>query len=280
MRETKLIIVEGIWGSGKTTTAQNIQKKLLNRGKNHELFVEGNLKHPADFDGVAYLSGNEYRELTKLFPNYVRVIGKYTEEEGGYQLVHYKKLLQENNEVNQEFTSYISQFDVYDGNLSMETHIHVVLSQWRKFVENAKVSDNIWIFECCFLQNPLTAMLAKYNATDDTIKNYIQTLAKTIEPLNPTVIYLYQTNINETFDKACQERSLEWVDGVTHYVTSQGYGKAAGLAGKSGTVAWLEKRKQLELEVLTVLPFESFIIETSDQNWSRIDIGIEQFLSL
>ncbi len=273
-------MVEGIWGSGKTITAQIIQKKLLNRRKKHELFLEGNLKHPADYDGVGYLNIDEYEELTRKYQDFGTIIRNYTEEREGNRLVYYKRMVQENHDVPPEVTSFVSQFDVYDGNLPIETHMNLVLSKWKEFAEIAKETDKIWTFECCFLQNPMTAMLAKYNATDEVIKIYMQALAEIIAPLDPALIYLYQDDIKKTFEKACHERPIEWVNGVTHYVTSQGYGKAEGLEGSLGTIAWLEKRKQLELEVLSILPFESLIMDNSDQNWNRINKEIDQLLNL
>jgi len=42
---TKLVIVEGLPGSGKTTTASAIHEVLTNNYISSELFLEGNLDH-------------------------------------------------------------------------------------------------------------------------------------------------------------------------------------------------------------------------------------------
>lgn len=52
----KLIIVEGLPGSGKSTTAQIIYDILKEKGISTEFYCEGNYNHPADFDGVAYFN--------------------------------------------------------------------------------------------------------------------------------------------------------------------------------------------------------------------------------
>ncbi|WP_291569267.1 zeta toxin family protein [Clostridium sp. UBA4548] len=45
--ENKLILVEGIPGAGKTTTARIIKERLISEGKNVILYEEG-MSHPAD----------------------------------------------------------------------------------------------------------------------------------------------------------------------------------------------------------------------------------------
>lgn len=52
--ENKLILVEGIPGAGKTTTARRIKKKIMSEGKNVILYEEG-MSHPADMAWNAYL---------------------------------------------------------------------------------------------------------------------------------------------------------------------------------------------------------------------------------
>ncbi|MGQ0518173.1 hypothetical protein ACT453_52205, partial [Bacillus sp. D-CC] len=51
----KLIIVEGLPGFGKSTTAKLINEILSQNKIEVELFLEGNLNHPADYDGVSSL---------------------------------------------------------------------------------------------------------------------------------------------------------------------------------------------------------------------------------
>ncbi|WP_018753592.1 hypothetical protein [Paenibacillus sanguinis] len=53
-RATRLILVEGLPGSGKTMTAQMIHQLYEETGWPSRLFLEGNGEHPADYEGVAY----------------------------------------------------------------------------------------------------------------------------------------------------------------------------------------------------------------------------------
>lgn len=60
---TKLIIVEGLPGFGKSTTAKLINEILSQNKSEVELFLEGNLNHPADYDGVSCFNKFEFDRL-------------------------------------------------------------------------------------------------------------------------------------------------------------------------------------------------------------------------
>ena len=63
MHNSRLILVEGIPGSGKTSTATFIQKWLDEHGFANRLYLEGDLDHPADYELVAYFPRAEYQQF-------------------------------------------------------------------------------------------------------------------------------------------------------------------------------------------------------------------------
>ena len=60
---TKLIMVEGIPGSGKSSTARFITESLQSQGIQHELFLEGDFDHPADCESMACFTQATFNEL-------------------------------------------------------------------------------------------------------------------------------------------------------------------------------------------------------------------------
>lgn len=51
----RLYLIEGLPGSGKTTTAEALTYLLQEQQTDTRLHIEGDLNHPADYESVAYL---------------------------------------------------------------------------------------------------------------------------------------------------------------------------------------------------------------------------------
>ncbi len=60
MTPCKLVLVEGIPGPGKTTTATFVKRLLDRHDVPSRLFCEGDLDHPADFESVAHFDGPDF----------------------------------------------------------------------------------------------------------------------------------------------------------------------------------------------------------------------------
>jgi hypothetical protein len=67
MSPPKLILLEGIPGSGKFSAGEFVQGLLQRQGLAVRFWREGDFDHPADFEGVAGLSEGYYRELLARF---------------------------------------------------------------------------------------------------------------------------------------------------------------------------------------------------------------------
>lgn len=93
--------------------------------------------------------------------------------------------------------------------------------------------------------------------------NYVSTLSKIIEKLNPVLFYVEQDDLEFSFKKAFNERTKEWSTGFIEYYTNQGYGKAHGYKGLEGTLKVLEARRALEREIFDRLKLKKEIINNS-----------------
>ncbi|MDT0160983.1 hypothetical protein [Bacillus sp. AG4(2022)] len=259
--KTKLILVEGLPGFGKSTTARYTKEILDEAGLETRLFLEGNLDHPADYDGVAYAAEAEMEKLLKEAGGQGELIKQYTIKKNGYYLVLYEKMKRKYPDAFPEgLLDPIIRTDIYE--LPMKLHMELMEASWLSFAEEAN-GDAVYIFECCFIQNPLTIGMIKYNEPANEIMAYVKRLGETIKELDPLLIYLEQDDPESAFRKAVKERPAEWFEGFAEYYTGQGYGLSRGWKGLEGTLKVLEARKQLELDTMKQLDLKKAVVNNS-----------------
>lgn len=246
----KLIIVEGLPGSGKSTAAQQVNDNLNSKGIDSELFLEGNLNHPADFDGVAYFSSEEFTMLlnthyeSREILNSIKVKHPHLD---GFLFPYRKAVETEQIIFKYELLQDIMKNDIYE--LPIDLHIVLMLHRWNDFVANYVKEDKVVVFECCFIQNPVTVTMIKNNCRKEITTSYISKLAELIMPLEPLLIYVEQDDIKKSFLKTTSERPSEWLDGFTDYYTNQGFGLAHSLMGLDGIIEVLKARSDFEMEI-------------------------------
>lgn len=250
--KTKLIMVEGLPGFGKSTTSRMIYDILTERNIETRLVMEGDVDHPADYEGTACLTEEEFGRLLQAAGSFKEILIERTAKKGSWNLIPYQKL---KNEYGTSFPDdlyhSLSKQDIYE--LPLDLNRRFITERWEAFAEQALQEPAVMIFECCFIQNPVTVGMVKYDAPDDQVMDYVLGLEKAILGLNPVLFYIEQDNLEYAFRKAIRERPGAWSTGFIHYYTQQGYSKQRGLEGVEGTLEVLEARRRLEYRILDSL---------------------------
>jgi tRNA uridine 5-carbamoylmethylation protein Kti12 len=128
----KLIIVEGLPGSGKSTAARQVFEILSNKGINSELYSEGDFNHPADFDGIAHFNNEEFNILVKNHSESNDILNKIKIKYFNGYLMPYRKAVEEQQiTFENKLFSDITKNDIYE--LPIELHIELILSRWNDF---------------------------------------------------------------------------------------------------------------------------------------------------
>lgn len=279
MARTKLILLEGVPGSGKSSAGSFLQAQLERAGLPVRFWREGDFDHPADFEGIACLNTTQYRSFIARHPEHAKLLEEQLTVRCGDHLIKYRKLQDLHPEqIPTRLIVELSGYDVYDG-LPMKEYCRLALQRWHEFQFSAVRSDEITILECCFLQNPLTLMLARHNADPDLARVQVENISRIVEPLTPLVIYLKPRDVRAALLHAREQRPREWADFVIWYLTGQAYGTAHHLQGYEGVIQFYEMRQALEVDLLRGLPIRSLVVEHAGTEWDDRYREIMAFVS-
>ncbi|MCM3089995.1 MULTISPECIES: hypothetical protein [unclassified Cytobacillus] len=271
--DTKLILIEGLPGSGKSTTAALAYEVLRQQGIDAEVYFEGDLSHPADFESVAYLTNEEWQHLLEEFYTFRELIlQKSILEDDGF-LLPYKKL---GSNMPDSFYDRVFKHDIYE--LPLDQNMKLITQKWASFARHAESSNKVHIFECCFIQNPVTVGMIKYGAPKSKIQDYVLALESSVKKLNPLLIYINQDDLDYSFNRAIKERPKSWSEGFMHYYTQQGYGLKNNLSGEEGTIKVLKARRQAEEEILNSLSIQKAVLNNSGYDKSSHRAALEKLL--
>jgi cytidylate kinase len=84
--KNRLILIEGIPGSGKSTMAGKLKAYLDSKDIPAKVYIEGDL-HPADLSWCAYLTLDEYHEILDSYPEHKDSIIRHTLLEGEHAIL-------------------------------------------------------------------------------------------------------------------------------------------------------------------------------------------------
>lgn len=265
----RLILVEGIPGSGKTTIAQRIAG-FLSDYKPTNFYQEGDA-HPADLAWCACIPKERFEEIIDQFPTYEQQMKQHMYEEDGYFIVPYTRFPIEDK----AFYQRMEDCEVYNKRVGFKVFSRLHRNKWKRFAKETESKDGYTVFECAFLQNHINELLLYHNKTEDEIEQYLIELIGTVKELDPVLIYLNQPNVRETIRRVSDVRidekgNKDWMEMVIFYTETCPYGKQQGLKGFDGMVELFKARKKIELKVIEQLPIETHIINNPDYNWDEV----------
>lgn len=274
----KLILVEGLPGSGKSTTAKTIHAILTNQNIDAQLFCEGSLAHPADFEGVAWFGVEDFNDLKKNHSSFSDVLDEMKVENDEGVFIPYRRLVEEKRApLDDALLHHLSRNDVYE--LPLERHIELIAARWEAFVRAFIDCDHVVIFECCFIQNPVTVTMIRDGELREMTRRYIGRLADIIRPLDPLLVYVEQDCIEQSFRKAIAERPEEWIKGFETYYTGQGYGLQHNFKGIEGVIQVLKERRTVERAICESLELDCRRINNSSFDQGELEKQLHFVLS-
>lgn len=265
MPKSNLYIIEGLPCSGKSLTSKYVSDVLKSHGKNVIYVDEGTGNHPADYEFHSFISKKSLSEFSEQEQKII--LGCSEQKCDGYIVAL--------SALSGELFEKALKYKIYDF-LDWNTEKNIMLEKWREFSKSG--TDSIYVFNCCLLQNPMCETMMRFGFDIQTSKEYIMKICDIIKPLNPSVIYLANSNIEQSIRKAVPERGMEWLNNVIEYHINGGYGKSKELKGFDGYISCLEERQKRELQILDNLPVHSLVIKNAQADWNHSYDKIQDFI--
>lgn len=259
--KTKLFLVEGLSGSGKSTFAQRIAGFYKNHGAITELYNEGGA-HPTDLAWNAYIPVETLDSVLVPYAHLREEIDRHTRIEVGHAIISYTQVKTDM----QSFYSAMESWEVYDSRVPFEVFEGLHRKRWSAFGRQAQKRNVITVFECAFLQNHINELMLYRLAELEEMKRYFSALIETVLALSPVLVYISLPSVRETIECVAEQRE-GWLEGMIHYTEQTPYGKRYKLKGLDGLVQALEARKAMELEIVKSLPIQAIVLEDSNYDW-------------
>lgn len=204
--KTKVIFVEGLPGSGKSSTAQFIAHQLQRNNTAAQWYFEMGMENPADYCFEACLNEKEYKNLISKFSLYGSILDSVVEKKNDKYFIKYILLERMYKDIlPEELIDEIAKYDIKDREAEIYTELGLL--KWEEFNSFAKNTNQVTVLESNFLQGPTVELLLRDKSKAE-IKDYIHNIYKRIKDLNPALIYFYQKDI-DTSTRKMLERDLQ-----------------------------------------------------------------------
>ena len=258
----RLIIVEGLPCSGKSTTSKYIADRI-----GAVFYDEGSGDHPTDYEFHAFI---ENREINSFSPEEQLLIKQNAVSKATGYIIPLHLF-------SGELFDKLLQYKIYDF-LPWETESPIMLDKWKEFISAVKPNER-YVFNCVLLQNPMCETMMRFGFDIQKSSEYINSICEIIRPLDPFIVYLHNDNIRDSIENTVSERGTDWLNSVIDYHCNGAYGKAEKLIGLDGIIKALEERQRRETEILRSLNVQYMIINNPNENWNKTYSRIIQELN-
>ncbi|KEO81822.1 hypothetical protein [Tumebacillus flagellatus] len=275
MIKTKCICLEGIPGSGKSTTSGLVALQAERNGANVTWFHEVARWHPVNLFRKAALSPEEFQGVCRGLSEHVRGrVEAASTRRGTYHVVDLDVLRRSGG---QDARDALEPYDVWTW--PNERDRAFALELWQAMVEEYRDKDEVIILDASLFQYPIYGMLWEQTPRDE-IKAYVHQLLAILEPLNPVLIHLYQADSEQLIEKLLRIRGDAWVDHIVERDRERPYYKNSDVPGRERMRQFhLELRERMQ-EMFEETPFRKLGIENSAGEFARYDRQVLEFLEL
>ena len=202
----RLILLEGLPGTGKTTNSYRLYEQLTRNGRDVRWLHEVSQPHPTLFFSEACMTKEEYRLFIEKYPEAAKMLSNIAEIRATTVGIDY--LTAARRMPGQEKSAWyqeLLQYDVMD--FPLDRYEPVAYEKWEAFVNAALQDDTIYILDSSIFQYQIFTYLLN-GAEYPRLAAFVRSIMKMIRPLCPALIYLYRENTEDSIAFIQKQRGL------------------------------------------------------------------------
>ena len=210
------VFVEGVSGTGKSTTAAKLRDRLAGAGYAVECFLEGDASSPIGMFWRACLSKAEHSDLYTEYAEFADEIAKNTIFGDDYCLVLYRGF--DKPPYPPELFEFLQARDLCfrpQNPFPYELFSRIFHERWHAFVNSDLTKMDYIIFDGA-MQHQTNDMLRNYSAKDDEIALHLKSLLNVAQAYNPVIFYLHSRDVRQRLRDARAKRGQKAADEATY----------------------------------------------------------------
>ncbi len=162
---------------------------------------------------------------------------------------------------------------------SMDEYTLKMRERWAEYVDQVSLSTEVSVVEACFFNNLIETLLA-HNVDRAQIIQYAEVLQALIEPLNPTLVYLVQQDVDKALERNFKDRGKGFEHFVIRLVADLPLAKQRGWQGYEGMVIFWREFVTLTDELFRRFHLSKLEINNSAGEWDNYRRQVMQYLAL
>ncbi|SFL56927.1 hypothetical protein SAMN03159341_107174 [Paenibacillus sp. 1_12] len=170
----------------------------------------------------------------------------------------------------------LKQYDVW--NFTMERYMKVTLEKWEDFVHKQNQFNEIVILDSSIFQFQIYSLILA-GASFAQLKAFVETLFEIISPLNPSLVYLYRENTDDTIEYLEKNRGLHFLERIWDRDKNKPYYNDRPV-GAEGYRMFLRDYGKYAKLLFDAAPIPKLCLEITDGKWGEYVELLLKFVNL
>jgi hypothetical protein len=273
----RLLLVEGIPGAGKTTTAERLAALLRERGVPAVAHLEGQ-PNPVDLAWHWWLPGDAFERVLVAHPQAAAELGRCAWVGASGVAVAYTQVdATAAGPTWPALAAELADHEPFDGRLAPEAFVALLATRWTEF--GAAAPPGVTVLEAAFLQDTLVELLLWAQWDVGRIEPALGRLVAAVAGLEPIVVRLTATDPGAAVEAAAADRVDErgerwWARSVASYLSGTPWALDRGASGWPAFLAFLAERLAVEDALRGRLPIAWLDLPSpagTGADWSALD---------